>query len=108
MAIKGAVAKEQVIKELLTYFGDRAFQYDKDIRVNCVENGEMVQIKIALTAAKVAVEKDGDVALPAAAPIPKAEMVDFESSTPAPVAAPAEPSAQEKKNIQDLLAKLGL
>ena len=108
MAIKGAIAKQEVANKILEIFGDKAFIYDKDIRINWVEDGQPCQIKITLTAAKVAVEKDGDVALPAAAPIPKAEMVDFESSAPAPVAAPAEPSAQEKKNIQDLLAKLGL
>ena len=108
MAVKGQKAKEELMQEIINMLGDRAFRYDKDILVNCMENGELVQIKLSFTAAKVAVEKDGDVALPAAAPIPKAEMVDFEASAPAPVAAPAEPSAQEKKNIQDLLAKLGL
>lgn len=108
MAVKGAIAKQEVANKILELFGDKAFLYEKDIRVNCVENGEVVQIKIALTASKTIVEKDGDVALPAAAPIPKAEMIDFEASTPAQVAAPAEPSAQEKKNIADLLAQLGL
>ena len=111
MAVKGAIAKEQVIKELLTYFGDRAFKYDKDIRVNCIENGEPVQIKIALTAAKVAVEQGGDAAVPGsvtptAPAIPKAEMIDFEApAAPAPVAAP---TAEEKQNIKELMAKLGL
>ena len=108
MAIKGAVAKEQVIKELLTYFGDRAFQYDKDIRVNCMENGEPVQIKIALTAAKVAVEKDGDTALPAAAPassqVLRADRIDFVDVP----AKPVEPTVDEKQNIKNLLASLGL
>lgn len=111
MAVKGAAAKEQVIQELLNYFGDRAFKYDKDIRVECVENGERVQIKIALTAAKVAVEKDGDTALPAAtadpAPIPRSDMIDFENPTPTPQPV-MEPTAQEKANIKNLLEKLGL
>jgi hypothetical protein len=109
MAVKGAIAKEQVINELLTYFGERAFKYDKDIRVNCIENGELVQIKLAFTAAKVAVEKDGDVALPSAPAIPKAEMLDFsDDAAPMPAPAPAEPSAQEKQNIADLLKAIGL
>ena len=60
MAIKCSIAKEGVANELLQYFGDRAFKYDKEIRVNCVENGEQVQIKIALTAAKVAVTAEAD------------------------------------------------
>jgi hypothetical protein len=111
MAVKGAIAKEQVIKELLTYFGERAFKYDKDIRVNCIENGEPVQIKIALTASKVVVEQGGDAAVPGSvAPtvsaIPKSEMIDFEApAAPAPVAAP---TAEEKQNIKELMAKLGL
>ena len=106
---KGQIAKEQLINEILNLLGDRAFKYDKDIRVNCTENGELVQIKLAFTAAKVAVEKDGDVALPSAPAIPKAEMLDFsDDAVPTPAPAPVEPSAQEKQNIQELLAKLGL
>ena len=106
---KGQIAKEQLMNEILNLLGDRAFKYDKDIRVNCTENGELVQIKLAFTAAKVAVEKDGDVALPSAPAIPKAEMLDFsDDAVPAPVPAPVEPSAQEKQNIADLLKNLGL
>ena len=106
---KGQIAKEQLMNEILNLLGDRAFRYDKDIRVNCTENGELVQIKLAFTAAKVAVEKDGDVALPSAPAIPKAEMLDFsDDAVPAPAPAPVEPSAQEKQNIADLLKNLGL
>lgn len=106
---KGQIAKEQLMNEILNLLGDRAFKYDKDIRVNCTENGELVQIKLAFTAAKVAVEKDGDVALPSAPAIPKAEMLDFsDDAVPAPAPAPVEPSAQEKQNIADLLKNLGL
>lgn len=107
MAIKGAIAKQEVANKILEIFGDKAFVYDKDIRINCIENGETVQIKVALTAAKVAVEKDGDNAMPAATVAPKAEMVDFENMAPAP-APIVEPTADEKKNIADLLAQLGL
>ena len=106
---KGQIAKEQLMNEILNLLGDRAFKYDKDIRVNCTENGELVQIKLAFTAAKVAVEKDGDVALPSAPAIPKAEMLDFsDDAVPAPAPAPVEPSAQEKQNIADLLKAIGL
>ena len=109
MAVKGQIAKEQLMNEILNLLGDRAFKYDKDIRVNCMENGELVQIKLAFTAAKVAVEKDGDVALPSAPVIPKAEMLDFsDDAAPMPAPAPAEPSAQEKQNIADLLKAIGL
>ena len=106
---KGQIAKEQLMNEILNLLGDRAFKYDKDIRVNCTENGELVQIKLAFTAAKVAVENGSDNALPAvtAPAIPKAEMIDFENpvAEPAPI---AEPTAAEKANIKNLLEKLGL
>lgn len=111
MALKGAIAKQEVANKILEVFGDKAFTYDKDIRINWVENGEQVQIKIALTAAKVAVEQGGDAAVPgsvvsAAPAIPKSEMIDFEapaSPQPAPV-----PTEQEKANIKALMAQLGL
>ena len=103
---KGQIAKEQLMNEILNLLGDRAFKYDKDIRVNCMENGELVQIKLAFTAAKVAVEKDGDVALPSAPAAAKSEMLDFDTPvTPSPVAAPTE---AEKQNIKSLMAALGL
>ena len=107
--VKGQIAKEQLMNEILNLLGDRAFKYDKDIRVNCTENGELVQIKLAFTAAKVAVEKDGDVALPSAPAIPKAEMLDFsDDAVTAPAPAPVEPTREEKQNIASLLAALGL
>ena len=111
MAIKGAIAKQEVAKTILNTFGDKAFLYNdgKEIRINCMESGELVQIKVALTAAKVAVESGSDSALPmAAAPIPKAEMIDFSDDAPAvPTPAPV-PTEQEKKNIVDLMRQLGL
>ena len=108
---KGQIAKEQIMNEILSLLGDRAFKYDKDIRVNCTENGELVQIKLAFTAAKIAVEKDGDIALPTAiagpAPIPRSDMIDFENPTPAPQPVAA-PTVEEKQNIKELMARLGL
>ena len=108
---KGQQAKNEVAKIILDAFGDKAFLYNdgKEIRINWVEAGEPVQIKVTLTASKVAVEQGGDVALPSAPAIPKAEMLDFsDDAAVAPAPAPVEPSAQEKQNIQELLAKLGL
>ena len=109
MAIKGAIAKQEVANKILETFGEKAFTYDKDIRINWIEDGQPVQIKIALTAAKVAVEKDGDTALPAATatPIPRSDMIDFENPVPTPQPV-AEPTAQEKANIKNLLERLGL
>jgi hypothetical protein len=110
MAVKGSVAKSEVAKEILNLFGEKAFLYNdgKEIRVNWTESGTPVQIKIALTAAKEAVEVGGDIALPgtAATPIPRAEMIEF-GAAPAPQPV-AEPTPAEKQNIKELMARLGL
>ena len=110
---KGQVAKNEVAKVILDAFGDKAFLYNdgKEIRVNWVEAGELVQIKVALTASKVAVEQGADSAVPgsvkpAVAAIPTSEMNDFDAPVASsPVAAPTE---AEKQNIKALMARLGL
>lgn len=109
MAIKGAESKTNITKELLSYFGERAFLYNdgKEIRVNCQENGETVQIKITLTAAKVAVTEGGDIALPGednnVANIDTA--VSFNAKDTGNIATPTE---SEKHNVNELLKYLGL
>lgn len=108
---KGAVAKQEVMSVILNAFGDRAFLYNdcKEIRVNCVENGEPVQIKLALTAAKVAVEPGEDNALPGV------ELIKNDASPfPEPVvskkveAVKIEASDDEKANVIALMQSLGL
>ena len=106
MAIKGAQAKAIVTKEILDFFGDRAFQYDKEIRVNCVENGEPCQIKITLTAAKVMVEGGDAVTTTVQQPTAASTVNAFdlpEASIPV-----AEPTQEEKDNVKTLLERLGL
>ena len=107
MAIKGQASKEALIQELLTYFGDRAFQYNKEIRVNMMEDDQLTQIKLTLTAAKVMVNAGGDAAVPggtveevAAAPV----QATFDASK----AVNIETSAVEKENLSKLLRSLGL
>lgn len=105
MAIKGAQAKQEVMQTILNTFGDKAFLYNdgKEIRVDCVENGAPVQIKITLTAAKEAVERGGDNALPAAAAVPSNIETPALESTIIP-----EPTTAEKHNIEELMRRLGL
>ena len=106
-------AKQEVAKIILEAFGDKAFLYNdgKEVRVNWIEDGNPVQIKLALTTSKVAVEQGADTAVPGntkptTTAIPKSEMIDFEApAAPAPVAAPTE---AEKQNIVELMRKLGL
>ena len=100
MAVKGAEAKLEITNKILELFPG-SFKYDKEIRIPVIENGEEVQIKISLTAAKVNVERDGGV-------------LDFtkktETTAQTTSAAPQsfEPTEEEKNIVNDLLSKLGL
>lgn len=109
--IKGAKAKEELTQELLNYFGDKAFKYEKEIRVNLMEDGQPVQIKIALTAAKVAVEKNGDTTLPGEDVVVNSQAtpaMTFSTNMEEAKGSSIPPTAEEKQTISELLAKLGL
>ena len=70
---KGAIAKQEVSKKILeTFVGSFLYNDGKEIRIPCNENGEIVQIKVALTCAKENVECGTDTALPGDFPAPKA------------------------------------
>lgn len=97
MAVKGAIAKQDITKKILEVFPG-SFLYDKEIRVPMIENGETVQIKITLTAAKVAVEAGGDNAVPG---------VNVQTAAPA-VNGVSEITEDERAEVNDLISKLGL
>ena len=106
MAARGSVAKEQITNQILAAFPG-SFKYDKEIRVPVEENGEIVQIKLTLTAAKVNVEAGGDTVLPGTIKVepsntpiistPRVEQKTF-----------VQPTAEEKHNVSELLNMLGL
>lgn len=58
---RGSLAKEQLTKKLLETF-EGSFIVDKTLRVPMVENGETVEIKIALTCAKDVIGSAGTLA----------------------------------------------
>ena len=101
MAVKGAAAKAEITSKILAAFPG-SFQYDKEIRVPVMEDGSEVQIKVVLTAAKVNVTNGADTALPGDFPAPVNAPVTPERT------APVEPTAEEKQNVANLLARLGL
>ena len=107
MAIKGQASKDALIRELSNYFGNRAFQYDKEIRVNMMEDGQLTQIKLTLTAAKVMVNAGGDAAVPGGAVEEVAAAPSQETSFASKIA-DTETSAEEKANLSALLRSLGL
>lgn len=105
MAVKGQVAKQEITKKILEVF-PKSFLYDKEIRIPWTEDGEPVQIKLSLTAAKVMVDAGGDTIVPgnvnetAAAPV--------QETFDALKAEDIEASAAEKENLSKLLRSLGL
>ena len=99
---KGAVAKQEVSKKILeTFAGSFLYNDGKEIRIPCNENGEIVQIKVALTCAKENVECGADTALPGDFPAPKAAPTPERTE-------PVAPTAEEKANVSAMLRKLGL
>ena len=86
MAIKGAIAKQEITEKILATF-DGAFINDKEIRVPVIENGERVEIKITLTAAKTNIRGNDGAEIPTEA-------------TETPVMAPASPQATEEETAR--------
>jgi hypothetical protein len=100
---KGAIAKSYVTDKLREVFGaDFLGEYDKKIYVQAPENGEMVQIAIAMTCPKTQIEVSNS-------PVVKNGMMDFTAE--APIVAPQEKkeiSDEERATIADMMKRLGL
>ena len=105
---KGATAKEEVVKKIAEAFGNNFIgEFDKKVYLWANDGGEMVQIAISLTCPKNPIQVDASVSL---------DDGDFDFTDDAPktskvavsAAPPAEITEEEKKNIAELMAKLGL
>jgi hypothetical protein len=102
MAAKGSLAKQEIANKVLeTFPGSFLYNDGKEIRINWTEDGLPIQIKMVLTAAKVAVEGGEDVAIPGAATAATKPTETNEKI-------PQEPSEEEKERLAALLSKLGL
>ena len=97
---KGQKSKNIVAQKILDIF-EGAFQYEKEIRVPLMEDGELVQIKVTLTAAKTNVEQGGENAIPASV-----ESIALEAGTNPSIK--IETTEEEKENVRRLLASLNL
>ena len=84
---KGSSSKELITEVLLGVFKG-SFVNGKEIRIPVLENGEAIQIKVTLTAAKDLISADG--------------------SDTISVAQFSEPTEEEKETIRQLLAKMGI
>lgn len=105
MAAKGSIAKEQVMNQILAAF-PKAFKYDKEIRIPMIENGEELQIKVTLTAAKNMVAAGGDTAMPGTQT--KEVVVGLTATGHVTERVPVAPTDEEKQNVSNLLSMLGL
>ena len=101
MALKGTNSKLIATKKILELF-EGSFQYDKEIRIPMIENGEEIQLKCVLTCAKVNVEQNGENAIPGEV---KATSVVNDVK---PIVSNVEPTQEEKENVERLKNALGL
>lgn len=104
MALKGSLSKESVTKKILATF-EGSFQYEKEIRIPMIENGEEIQLKLVLTCAKTNVVPGGDIATPGE--------INFGEDTSKVVPESGqinhiEPTQEEKDNISRLAKMLNL
>ena len=94
---RGSVAKEEITSKILKTF-EGSFVYGKEIRVPVLENGETIQIKITLTAAKENVENGADTAVPVKTDTVPVKAGDFNF----------EITKEEKEAVDNLVEQLNL
>lgn len=99
---KGSKSKEIITKKILETFSD-SFQYDKEIRIPILEDGELVQIKCVLTCAKTNVSEGGETILPGE----QDNAINFEDKKENSVT-PIDFTQEEKNNISRLAKILNL
>lgn len=102
---KGSIAKNEVYSKIMEIFpGSFMYNDGKELRINTKEDGEPIQIKLVLTAAKTPVSNGEDNVLPGA----EVPFNDSSVETKITEPEPARISEEEKQSIQDLMSKLGL
>ena len=105
--IKGTQLKNVIIQKILeTFPGSFTYNDGKEVRINGTENGEVVQVKVALTCAKVPVESDAATEINAGSE--SSMKINFEDEPTSIEKVPDEPSEDEKARLKKLLENLGL
>lgn len=103
MAVKGTESKQVIFNKLLRTFEGAFMENDKTLRIPMMENGETIEIKVTLTAAKDILGGGGASSFTnwddqVTAPIPPAPPPKVEKAV----------TAEELANIAKLTAALGL
>ena len=102
MALKGTVLKKEITDKILATFEGRILYNDgKEIRIPGLEDGQELQVKVALTCAKTNVSPNGENALPG-------EDTITEVLIPNASQASVEVTQEEKNNIKKMMEVLGL
>ena len=105
--IKGTQLKNVIIQKILeTFPGSFTYNDGKEVRINGTENGEVVQVKVTLTCAKVPVESDAATAVNTDSD--SSTKINFEDKSVSNEKIPDEPSEDEKARLKKLLENLGL
>ena len=107
MAVRGSESKNIITAKLLETFAG-SFIYDKNIIIPMVENGESLQIRIALTCAKTNVStEDSTPAEFKEAPATNNEL-NFEDSKISLTPATVNTTPEERANIARLVEKFNI
>ena len=107
---KGSESKNEVFKKILEVFpGSFMYNDNKEVRLNFTENGEPVQLKLTLTAAKTPVDGgEGETQFDVPNAGVKSEAFNWDEVTEETVKTLAEPTEEEKQNVEKLVKALGL
>lgn len=105
---KGNIAKENVAKKIASAFGgDFVGEFDRKLYVWADDGGEKVQIAISMTCPKNPIGETNKVNFDAE----PGNSLNFENMSAGPVDSARESvevSEEEKKNIKELIERLGL
>lgn len=106
MAAKGTESKTKIFNKMIEVYPNSFFEDEgKILRIPMEENGDIVEIKVTLTAAKTNL---GGAAVASAFPAPSSEEVAGYMTPPSVSAEEIEVTEEEKERISQLLASLGL
>ena len=104
---RGTESKNQIFKKLREVYPDSFWEDEgKILRVPMLENGDRIEVKIQLTAAKTNLQNE----TPSAFADPGSSVIDLgkEMNEPGSAKKVTEVSDEEKANVSKLLASLGL
>ena len=102
MALKGTILKKEITDKILaTFEGSFLYNDGKEIRIPGLEDGQELQVKVALTCAKTNVSPDGENALPGEETVAVTPVTNTSQAS-------TEVTQEEKDNIKRMMEVLGL